>query len=93
MVRAHHHANGGSQEERAKVDAWGILLKLIITAGQNSDIEQAEHWVAEKSCDYLIADRGYDSDAFRAKLVEKSITPVSLAEGIIIASILMWIRF
>ncbi len=80
MIRAHRHASGarGGQESPArgrscggfsskihrKVDALGMPLGFIITAGQNSDIGQGEALL------------GDDSDPFRKILLEKGITPV-----------------
>jgi transposase len=89
-IRAHRHANGAHQEQEglgrscggfsskihAKVDALGMPLKFIITGGQEADIEQAKDLIADEPCDYLIADRGYDSDDFRASLIENCTEPV-----------------
>jgi len=92
IIRAHRHAAGarGGQENQAlgrscggfsskihgKVDALGMPLGFIITAGQQSDIGQAEALVENDSCDFLLADRGYDSDHFRKMLAQRGITPV-----------------
>ena len=92
IIRAHRHAAGaqGGQEKQglgrscggfsskvhAKVDAFGMPLGFIITGGQESDINQAESLVADEPCDFLLADRGYDSDAFRKTLSEKQIISV-----------------
>ncbi len=51
-------------------------LEFVITAGQASDIGQAQVLMGSDACDYLLADRGYDSDLFRQFLQEKQITPV-----------------
>ena len=92
IVRAHRHAAGarGGQENQAlgrscggfsskihgKVDALGMPLEFIITAGQQSDIGQAEALVENGSCEFLLADRGYDSDHFRKMLAKRGIAPV-----------------
>ncbi len=47
-----------------------------VTAGQASDIGQAQTLVGEELCDYLIADRGYDSDGFLAWLQARGTIPV-----------------
>ena len=91
-IRAHLHAAGarGGQENQAlgrscggfsskihgKVDALGMPLGFIITTGQQSDIVQGEALLGNDFCDFLLADRGYDSDSFRKILVERGITPV-----------------
>ena len=92
VIRAHRHAAGarGGQEKQglgrscggfsskihAKVDAFGMPLRLIITPGQFADIGQAENLVGEDGCDNLLADRGYDSDDFRHFLEKKQIVSV-----------------
>lgn len=92
IIRAHRHAAGarGGQEQQglgrscggfsskihAKVDSFGMPLEFIITAAQVSDIGQAEALVGQDVCDYLLADRGYDSDAFRQDLKAQNIVPV-----------------
>ncbi|WP_445083694.1 transposase [Candidatus Neptunichlamydia sp. REUL1] len=47
-----------------------------MTAGQRSDISQGEALLGNDYCDFLLADRGYDSDPFRKILVERGIIPV-----------------
>jgi transposase len=92
IIRAHRHAAGakGGQENQAlgrccggfsskihgKVDALGMPLGFIITAGQQSDIGQGETLVGSDFCNFLLADRGYDSDPFREALEKKGITPI-----------------
>ena len=92
IIRAHRHAAGarGGQENQAlgrscggfsskihgKVDALGLPMRFIVTAGQESDIGLGDSLLGNDSCDYLLADRGYDSDPFRAFLVERGISPI-----------------
>lgn len=45
-------------------------MRFILTGGQRSDITQAEALVENFSADYVLADKGYDSDAFVLKLKE-----------------------
>jgi transposase len=62
----------------ALVDGRGRALKLLLSAGNVVDIKMAPALVADldrKSCGTLVADKGYDSDALRALLVEKDIFP------------------
>jgi transposase len=92
IIRAHRHAAGavGGQEKQglgrscggfsskvhAKVDSLGMALEFIITPGQASEINQAQKLIGNEKCKYLLADRGYDSDAFRKSLTKKDITTV-----------------
>ena len=48
------------------VDALGNPLVIRLTPGQRHDISQAEVLLADLASDNVIADRGYDSDAFIA---------------------------
>jgi hypothetical protein len=92
IIRAHRHAAGarGGQKNQglgrcrggfsskihAKVDSFGLPLEFIITGGEASDIGQAEALIGNDRCDFLIADRGYDSDAFRQTLSQMEIISV-----------------
>ena len=55
---------GLSTKIHAAVDALGNPVRLLLTAGQASEYGQSnaliEGWVA----DYVLADKGYDSDQF-----------------------------
>lgn len=42
----------------------GNPLRVILTAGQISDIKQAAALIKGQSAEYIVADKGYDSDAF-----------------------------
>ena len=46
------------------VDALGNPLRVILSAGQIADIEQAEALIKGQSAEFIVADKGYDSDAF-----------------------------
>jgi transposase len=46
------------------VDGLGYPLRFILTGGQRHDITQAEALIASFQFDYVIADKGYDADAF-----------------------------
>ncbi len=48
----------------AAVDALGNPVRFILTAGQYSEIRQADALIEGFSADYVIADKGYDSDLF-----------------------------
>ena len=55
---------GFSSKLHLAVDAEGQPVELIVTAGQQHDINQAESLLAEHEPDYVIADKAYDSDDF-----------------------------
>lgn len=46
------------------VDALGNPLRVILSAGQMADIEQAEALIKDQSAGFVVADKGYDSDSF-----------------------------
>jgi transposase len=50
------------------VDALGNPVRFILTAGNVNDIVQAEDLISGLSFDKLLADKGYDSDRFRARI-------------------------
>ena len=52
------------------VDALGNPVRFILTAGQVHDIRQAKDLISGISFDNLLADMGYDSDAFRSEIAE-----------------------
>jgi transposase len=50
------------------VDALGNPVRFILTAGNVNDILQAEDLISGLSFAKLLADKGYDSDRFRASV-------------------------
>jgi transposase len=46
------------------VDALGNPLRIILSAGQIADIEQATALIKDQPVEFVVADKGYDSDAF-----------------------------
>ena len=54
----------------ALVEALGLPLKFIITPGQSSDVTQADALLADIRNTTVLADRGYDSDAVRMRLLQ-----------------------
>jgi transposase len=52
------------------VDALGNPVRFILTAGQVHDIIQAEGLIDGLSFENLLADKGYDSDRFRARIAD-----------------------
>ena len=59
---------GLSTKIHAAVDALGNPIRFILTAGQLSEIQQAGALIDGFSADYVIADKGYDADAFIASI-------------------------
>ena len=57
---------GFSTKVHLLVDALGNPLVIQLTPGQRHDISQAKALLADLASDNVIADRGYDSDAFIA---------------------------
>lgn len=43
-------------------DALGLPVKFILTAGEESDYNQALPLLKDEKPDYVLADKGYDSD-------------------------------
>ena len=58
------------------VDALGNPLRFPLTGGQAHDITQAYELIDGIESEYVIADRGYDSQRFRERIVEMGATPV-----------------
>ena len=82
LQRVPRKKNGGQENEalgrcrggfttklNAAVSAEFLPLRFTLTAGQRHDITQASVLVAGYSCQYIIADAAYDSDAFRAEIL------------------------
>jgi transposase len=46
------------------VDALGNPLRVLLSAGQVADIEQATALIEDQPAAFIVADKGYDSDAF-----------------------------
>ena len=46
------------------VDALGNPLRVILSAGQVADIAQAAALIKDQPADFIVADKGYDADAF-----------------------------
>jgi transposase len=53
-----------STKIHAAVDALGNPVRLLLTGGQISDYQKADDLIQNFQADYVIADKGYDSDAF-----------------------------
>ena len=80
VVRAHHHAagmNGGDNDQalgRSRggfgtkihlgVEGLGLPVSIHLSPGQDADITHAESLLGDLQPDAVLADKGYDSDAF-----------------------------
>ena len=53
-------------------DALGNALRFILTGGERNDITQAEELIENFTAGYVIADKGYDAEAFVLKLKERN---------------------
>jgi len=60
----------------ALVDALGNPVRFLLTPGQRNEITQAETLTEEIYGTTVIADKGYDSNAFIQSLKNKGCTPV-----------------
>jgi transposase len=58
------------------VDGLGNPLDFILTAGQVNDITQGPALLQGHRADYVIADKGYDADAFIALIEQMEAIPV-----------------
>ena len=65
-----------STKVHVSVDALGNPLRFELTAGQVHDITQAKSLIADYSCEYVIADKAYDSDDFHQIVVAGGAVPV-----------------
>lgn len=64
-------------------DAHGNPFRFHLTAGQVHDVTVAPHLLAQVGVlgEYVIADKGYDSDQFREKIRESGSQPVIPGRG------------
>ena len=63
---------GFSTKIHLATDALGNALRFILTGGERNDITQAGSLIEDLFADYVIADKGYDSEAFILKLKEQN---------------------
>jgi transposase len=62
---------GFSTKIHLATDALGNAVRFILTGGERNDITQAESLVEDLAAEHVIADKGYDSEAFVLKLEER----------------------
>lgn len=58
------------------VDALGNPLRFILTAGQISEYQYAEQLIEGIDANFVLADKGYDSDKFIAAILSSGACPV-----------------
>ena len=67
---------GLSTKIHAKVDSLGQLVNILLTPGQVHESQVAQEVFADEECEFFLADKAYDIDAFRENLNKKGIQPV-----------------
>jgi transposase len=70
------HKRGLNTKLHLAVDAHGMPVRVIITQGTTADCTQASRLIEGISADYLLADRGYDSNAIIEQAEKQEIKPV-----------------
>ncbi len=58
------------------VDAHGMPVRLVLTGGTVADCTQAHSLIEGIAAEYLLADRGYDTNAIVAEAVAQGMEPV-----------------
>ena len=77
MAEALGRSRGGfSTKIHALTDALGNPLDFVLTGGQAADITQAEALLPDEPMDAVVADKGYDADAFVATVTARGATAV-----------------
>jgi transposase len=61
---------GHSTKIHLATDALGNAIRFILTGGERNDITEAESLIENLSAGYVLADKGYDSEALVLKLEE-----------------------
>ena len=67
---------GFTTKLHAAVSDTFLPLRFILTAGARHDVTQAPALIAGYTCESVIADAAYDSDAFRAEIIDQGSVPV-----------------
>nr|WP_236953195.1 IS5 family transposase [Methylomonas denitrificans] len=61
------HKRGLNSKIHLAVDAHGMPVRVLVTAGTVADCTQASTLIEGLSAEHLLADRGYDTDAIADK--------------------------
>ncbi len=107
IVKAHQHSSGAACEQETAigksvagntskihmaVDACGLPIHFSVTGGEVHDCKEAPKLVAElPKGDYIVADRGYDSEALRLQIKDKGAVPVIPRKRIQLGEMMKWI--
>ncbi len=66
-------AGGNTTKIHMLCDSHGNPIDFDITQGQVHDVKQAEYLIRRSDAEYIVADKGYDSDKLRAKIKKKKV--------------------
>lgn len=58
------------------VDGQGTPVRFVLSGGERHDMSQAEALIADLSPDFVVADKGYDSDPLRTQIRLQGAKPV-----------------
>jgi transposase len=70
------HKRGLNSKIHLAVDAHGMPVRILITAGTTADCSQAAALIEGVDAQHLLADKGYDSDAIVAQAEANQMTVV-----------------
>ena len=92
IVKAHQHSSGGSDPQNQAIgkskggnttkihmctDAFGLPIDFELTGGEVHDVKVAPEFIDRlPTGGYVIADKGYDSEELRQRIIEKESIPV-----------------
>lgn len=92
IVKAHQHSSGAADKQESAigksvagnttkihmaVDAYGLPIHFLVTGGEVHDCKEAPKLIAElPKADYIVADKGYDSEDLRIQIKDKGAIPV-----------------
>ena len=92
IMKAHQHSAGAANAQETAigksvagnttkvhmaVDAGGLPIQFLVTGGEVHDCKEAPELVAKLPlADYVIADKGYDSEPLRLQIREQGSVPV-----------------
>jgi transposase len=67
---------GWTTKIHAAVNDKGTPVRFVLTGGQQHDMTKAETLIADLSPQYVVADKGYDSDSLRDQIRRQRAKPV-----------------
>ena len=92
IVKAHQHGSGGGEPKNQAIgkskggnttkihmcaDAFGLPIDFELTGGEVHDVKAAPGFIDRlPTGGYVIADKGYDSEELRQRIIEKKSIPV-----------------